>query len=117
MALSIEVSGLDAYGVGLLSPTRPEFDEFARPLLGERIADVGLRLKPMLVIVSNENVRTVVSLSLVWRVTHRDGRTTEFWAHTSFPEVICGDVVLSYHPAGLETGQRRIEAYGLVIHG
>jgi hypothetical protein len=28
-----------------------------------------------------------------------------------------GDVVLSHHPAGLETGQRRIEANGLVIHG
>jgi len=56
-------------------------------------------------------------LSLVWRVTHRDGRTTQFWGHTSFPEVICGDVLLSHHPAGLETGQRRIEANGLVIHG
>jgi len=116
MALSIRVDGLDSYGIELLSPTRREFDEFARPLLGERIADVGLKLKPMLVIVSNENVRTVVSLSLVWRVTHRDGRTTEFWGHTSFPDVICGDVVLSHHPAGLETGQRRIEANGLVIH-
>lgn len=117
MALSIRVNGLDAYGVELLSPRRSEFDEFARPLLGERIADVGLRLKPMLVIVSNENVRTVVSLSLVWRLTHRDGRTSRFWGHTSFTEVICGDVVLSHHPAGLETGQRRIEANGLVIHG
>jgi hypothetical protein len=82
MALSIRVDGLDSYGIELLSPTRREFDEFARPLLGERIADVGLKLKPMLVIVSNENVPTVVSLSLVWRVTHRDGRTTEFWGHT-----------------------------------
>ena len=117
MALSIRVTGLDAFGVKLLSPTQPEFDEFARPLLGERIADVGLRLKPMLVIVSNENVRTVVSLSLVWRVTHRDGRTTQFWGHTSFPEVICGDILLSHNPVGLETGQRRIEANGLVIHG
>ena len=116
MALSIRVDGLDADGVELLSPTRPEFDEFARPLLGERIADLGLRLKPMLVIVSNENVRTVVSLSLVWRVTHRSGQTTRFWGHTSFPDVICGDLVLSQHPAGLETGQRRIEANGLVIH-
>jgi hypothetical protein len=62
VALSIRVNGLDAHGVDLLSPTRPEFDEVARPLLGERIADTGLRLKPMLVIVSNENVRTVVSL-------------------------------------------------------
>jgi hypothetical protein len=69
----------------------------------------------MLVIVSNENVRTVVSLSLIWSVTHRSGRTTRFWGHTSFPDVIYGDVVLSHHPAGLETGQRRIEANG-VIH-
>lgn len=117
MGLTVRVDGLDAYGVQLLSPTRPEFDDFARPLLGQRIADVGLRLKPMLVIVANEHVRTVVSLSLVWSVTHRDGRTTRFWGHTSFPDVICGDIVLSHHPAGLDRGQRRIEANGLVIHG
>jgi hypothetical protein len=115
MALSVRVSGLDAYGVELFSPTRPEFDEFARPLLGERIANVGLRLKPMLAIVSNENVRTIVSLSLIWHVIHRDGTTGRYWSHTSFPDVICGDV--SHDPAGLQTGQRRIEAYGLVIHG
>ena len=117
MALSIRVNGLDAYGVELLSPTRPEFDDVARPLLGERIADLGLRLKPMLVIVSNQDVRTVVSLSLIWSVTHQSGRTTQFWGHTSFPNVICGDVVLGHHPAGLETGQRRIETNGVVIHG
>ena len=117
MALSIRVKGLDLYGVGLLPPTRQEFDELARPLIGERIADAGLRLKPMLVIVSNENVRTVVSLSLVWCVTHRDGRTSQFWGHTSFPDVICGDSVLSNQPAGLGTGQHRIEANGLVLHG
>ena len=116
MALSIRIKGLDACGVELLSPIRPEFDELARPLLGERIADIGLTLKPMLVIVSNDSNRTVVSLSLVWRVTHRDGRTRRHWGHTSFPEVICGDVLLNLQPAGLETGQRRIEANGLVIH-
>lgn len=117
MALSLRVDGLDAYGIELLSPTRPEFDELARPLLGERIADLALNLKPMLVIVSNQNVRTVVSLSVVWNVTHRSGRTTEFWSHTSFPDVICGDSVLSDHPAGLRTGERRIEANGIVIQG
>jgi hypothetical protein len=31
--------------------------------------------------------------------------------------VICGDIVLSQHPAGLATGQRRIEANGIVIQG
>jgi hypothetical protein len=115
MELSVRVTGLDAHGVELFSPTRADFDEFARPLLGERIANVGLRLKPMLVIVSNENVRTIVSLSLIWHVIHRDGTTGRYWGHTSFPDLICGDVYQD--PAGLKTGQRRIEAYGLVIHG
>ena len=63
MALTIHVNGIDAHGVGLLSPERPEFDEIARPLLGERIADIGLRLKPMLVLVSNDSA-AIVSLSL-----------------------------------------------------
>ena len=84
MGVSIRVDGLDADGVELLSPTRAEFDELARPFLGERIADVGLRLKPMLVIVSNENVQTIVSLALVWCVTHRDGRTSRFWGIRAF---------------------------------
>jgi hypothetical protein len=114
--LSIRVDGLDAHGIELISPTRPEFDELARPLIGERTADVGLRLKPMLVIVSNASMRTVVSLSLIWRVSYRDGRIREFWGHTSFPDVICGDVILNHYRAGLETGQRRVEANGLVIH-
>ena len=47
MTLSIRIKGLDASGVELLSPIRPEFDELARPLLGERIADIGLTLKPI----------------------------------------------------------------------
>ncbi len=37
MVLSIRVNGLDKHGVELLTPTRPEFDEIARPLLGEAI--------------------------------------------------------------------------------
>ena len=117
MSLSIRVTGLEAHGVELLSPTRLEFDELARPLLGERIADVALKLKPMLVMVSNDNARTVVSLSVVWHVTNREGRTSQYWGHASFPVVICGDGVLSPHPAGLKTGERRIEANGIVIHG
>jgi hypothetical protein len=112
MALTIRASGLDADGVTLLSPTQPEFDESARPLLGERIADVALRLKPMLVIVSNHNIRTIVSLSIVWHVTYQDGSTGRTWGHTSFPEVVCGDALPDWQPAGLATGQRRIEGNG-----
>ena len=83
MALSLRVDGLDSDGVMLLSSVRPEFDEMARPLLGERIADIGLKLKPMLVIVSNQSPRTIVSLSVVWHVTHQDGRRHRVWGHTS----------------------------------
>lgn len=117
MALSIRVTGLDADGITLISPTRPEFDDVARPLLGERIADLGLQLKPMLVIVSNDSPQAVVSFSLVWHVTHHDGRTSWFWGHASFPEAICGDAAISHGSSGLLPGQRRIEANGVVIHG
>ena len=116
MALSIRVDSLDADGISLLSPTRPEFDDVARPLLGQRIADTGLELKPMLVIVSNENVQAVVSFSLVWQVTHPSGHSTRFWGHTSFPGAICGDAAIGQDSSGLATGQRRIEANGIVIH-
>ena len=116
MALSIRVDGLEPDGVSLISPTLSTFDDMARPLLGERIADIGLKLKPMLVIVSNETSQTIVSLSVVWRITHQSGRRTSFWSHTSFSDVVCGDVLFSQGPLGLEAGQQRIEANGVVIH-
>jgi hypothetical protein len=117
MGLSIRVDGLDAHGVSLLSPLRPEFDELARPLMGERIADVGLRLKPLLVIVSNETAQTIVSLSLIWRVRRLDGWKEQSWCHTSFPELVCGDVLEGRETVGLAPGHQRVEANGLVIHG
>jgi hypothetical protein len=43
MALSIRVDGLAAYGIELLSPTLPQFDDIARSLLGERIAEIAAR--------------------------------------------------------------------------
>jgi hypothetical protein len=55
MALALRVNGLDAEGVKLISPASPDFDELARPLMGERFAHVGLQLKPMLAIVSNDS--------------------------------------------------------------
>jgi hypothetical protein len=75
VALTIHVSGLD--GLAITSPISPEFDELARPLIG-RVADIGLQLKPLLVIVTNESAKTVVSFSNTWRVTHSDGRVSTF---------------------------------------
>lgn len=116
MALSISIDGLEANGVPLISPLLPTFDDMARPLLGDRIADIGLKLKPMLVIVSNQTSHTIVSLSVVWRIKHRSGRQTSFWSHSSFADVVCGDVLVSPGPLGLQAGEQRIEANGIVIH-
>jgi hypothetical protein len=114
MPYSIHVQGLD--GLTLLSPADPGFDAVATPMLG-RVASLALRLKPFLVIVSNQSPRTVVSFSKNWRVTHGDGRTTMFREAVSFPHAVCGDALVSRDPAGFDPGARRIEANGVVIQG
>ena len=57
MGLALRVNGLDDYGVRLISPASPDFDTLARPLMGERIAHIGLQLKPMLAIAQYRIVR------------------------------------------------------------
>jgi len=117
MALALSLTDLDNEGVRLISPASPDFDDLARPLMGERIAHIGLQLKPMLVIVANDSPQTIVSLSIVWRVTHEGGRTSRFWGHASFPETVCGDVLISHQPDAVPAGSRRLEANGIVLHG
>jgi hypothetical protein len=117
MPLALSVNGLDDEGVRLISPASPDFDDLARPLMGERVAHIGLQLKPMLVIVTNDSPHTIVSMSVVWHVTHEGGRTSRFWGHASFPESVCGDVLISHDPEAIPPGSRRLEANGLVLHG
>jgi len=114
MPVPIHVHGLD--GLTLLSPTEPTFDTVATPLLG-RVAELALRLKPFLVIVSNVSQQTVVSFAKKWCVTHASGQSTTFREQVSFPHVVCGDARVCRDPAGLAPGARRIEANGVAIHG
>jgi hypothetical protein len=116
VALSIHVRGFDDDGVKLIPPTTDDFDALARPLIG-RVADIGLKLKPMLVVVSNESPRTIVSFSKIWKVRHKDRRTTSIRSHTSFPEFLCGDAFLRRDSQALPPGGQRIEAANLVIQG
>jgi hypothetical protein len=114
MGLSVHVQGLD--GLRVIPSTDPQFDTLATPLLG-RISEIVLKLKPMLVLVSNESNEKVVSFSKTWRVTHHDGRTSTSRDHTSFPESVCGDVCSRRQEINLAPGAIRIEAHGVVIHG
>jgi hypothetical protein len=113
--VNLTVTALDGHGVSLLPPTAPEFDRIARPLIGERVADLALGLKPMLTIVSNAREATIVSFSVVWHVTHPSG-TTRCWGHASFPKAVCGDV-LAADEVGLRAGDRWVHARQVAIHG
>ncbi len=117
MPLALSLNDLADEGVTLISPETPGFDDLARRLMGERVAHIGLRLKPMLTIVANDSPQTIVSLSIVRRVTHEGGRTSTHWQHASFPEAVCGDVAISHAPDALPSGSRRLDAPDLVLHG
>jgi len=96
MDLPIRVKAFDEHGITLIPPTHTDFDVLARPLIG-RVADIGLKLKPMLMIVSNESPQTVVSSSKTWTARYADGRTSAIRSHTSFPEAVCGDILIASH--------------------
>jgi hypothetical protein len=114
MGLSIHVRDFKADGITLIPPTDGDFDALARPLIG-RAAEIGLQLKPLLFIVSNESEQTVVAFSKTWTVRHEDGRTHTERGQTSFPEYICGDVLISNNPQALPPGGRRVESPHVVI--
>jgi hypothetical protein len=91
MTLSIRVDGLDAHGVELLPPTQPAFDEVARPLLGERIADVGLSLKyfDQFLLDGGQSVaesfapveRFLADATNQMRAGHPRGQSADLWRH------------------------------------
>jgi hypothetical protein len=84
------------------------------PLIG-RVADIGLKLKPMLMIVSNESPQTVVSYSKTWTARYAGGRTSVIRGHTSFPETVCGDILIANDPEALPPGAKRVETARVVI--
>src|SRR6476646_10069178 len=116
MDLSIHVKAFDEHGIKLVPPTSSDFDALARPLIG-RVADIGLKLKPMLAIVSNESPNTVVSYSNTWTARYAGGRTSVIRSHTSFPATVCGDVLNATDPDALPPGGKRVETASLVIQG
>src|SRR5579859_7544606 len=115
--MDLRITDLTVHGVRLIPPTDPSFDNLTRPLIGERAADPVLKLKPMLVIVSNESDQPIASLSLVWTVRYQDGRTNRHWTHASFPWAISGLEPRDPEDKGIRPGSQRIEAKGIVVHG
>jgi hypothetical protein len=115
--LAITIDDLPDHGVTLVSPQDSQFDALARPLIGERVADVVLQMKPMLTIAANDSDKTIVSFSVVWETTRSDGRTSRHWGHTSFPKAVCGDLTPGGDDEPFATRTRRMHATDVVIHG
>jgi len=115
--LSVSIEDLASDGVALISPADPSFDVLARPLIGNRVSDVALRLKPMLTIVVNDSGRTIVSYSVVWEVAQAGRGPDWYWGHASFPNAVCRDVVPGRDQDGFASGNRRIHALDVVVHG
>jgi hypothetical protein len=113
----VRVRGLDDHRVRLISPESPGFDVLAGPLMHERVAPVGLQLKPMLAIVANDSPQTIVSVAIVWRITHAEGRTSRCWGHFSFPETVVGDALIRRGADAIWPGRHYLAANSLVIHG
>jgi hypothetical protein len=115
--VDVRVRDLTAHGVRLIPPTDPTFDGIGRPLIGERVADSVLRMKPMLVIVSNESEQTIASFSIVWTTRYEDGLADTTWTHASFPSAISGLDTIKPDEEAIRPGDRRIEGKGIVVHG
>jgi len=116
MIISVRVP--DSPDVSLIPPTDSRFDELARPLIGEPMADLALKLKPLLAIVENRSPLTIVSASIMWRVRYGDGRHGSYWGHMSEPEIICGDTItIRGTRQAIGPGGRSIHANGILIQG
>jgi len=118
MALAISIKAFEDAGITLIPPTVADFDALAAPLIG-RVAPIGLKLKPMLAIVSNDSADVVVSYSKTWTVRYAGGRTNTIPSHTNFPDVVCGDTSIGPERDrhALPPGAKRVETANVVIHG
>ena len=103
MSLPVHVHGLD--GVRLVSPTEPGFDNLAGPMIG-RIADRALKLKPLLVIVTNDSTQTVVAFSHQWTVRHQNWANDDLQRQRQSSPCGMRDVVVSRGQPGLPVRQQ-----------
>jgi hypothetical protein len=87
MRCQIQVKGLDADGVMLISPTDPVFDSRLFSLLPEG-APVAFELKPCIAIVSNESSRIVVAYSVTFWFTFRSGESHRQSIQFKYPDAV-----------------------------
>jgi hypothetical protein len=110
MTTDIQLRGLESEGIFLISPSAPEFDSLVQSLF-KGSADLLLKLKPFMTIVSNHSDRTIVAFTLKWTTGH--GRHITF-SQRKYPDAVTGLVVARDNE--ILPGEQRIVPKGIEIH-
>ncbi len=110
--LSVQVTGLDGEGVSLISPTSPGFDDLITKLMANEATAMAQRLKPYMVVVSNQTSHTVVAYNLLWKLTNRDGSTENKFVQRKYPDAVAGAPGTEASPPGhaISPGEKRLSA-------
>jgi hypothetical protein len=108
-AISVTTETFSYPGVSIVGPTDPSFEGEVRKLFGERAA-IAEKLAPFLLILKNENPRTIVAYTATWRIKGADGNEMPLSVRYMYPMAISGPVVKDDLPRDREvrTGEERL---------
>ena len=112
----IEIADFEPEGVTLLPVIAADFESRAEAILGDH-APPAFDLAPYLVIVRNQNPRTIVAYTVAWTVTGRHGASHVKYTQYKFPDAVAGT---SHGLSLLEgrevrTGEQRLHGLGFEL--
>jgi hypothetical protein len=112
MPPSIHVTSWETEGITLASPADPDFDSLSRSLFKGNVEEL-LKLKPFLVVVSNQSPRTIVAYTLRWRVRLLNGKQVTTFSQAKYPDAVAGAVPSRGNE--IRSGEQKIAAKGIEI--
>lgn len=86
MNLEIQVTGLDAKGITLVSPVNANFDSLIRSLFKGNSNEL-LKLKPFMTVIRNSSAHTVVAYTTAWTM-RKHGRTSINYSQHKYPDAV-----------------------------
>jgi hypothetical protein len=110
----VHATGLDSYGVKLISPSSPDFDSraaVAAPGWSAFLNDV----KPYVVLVSNESGRKIVAFAVSWTVVAGSGLSEKQGSLTRDPDGIVADFDVPASHDSILPGRQKAIGFGIEI--
>ena len=114
MQPAVHVTGLDSYGVKLISPLNPDFDSqaaVAAPGWTAFLNDV----KPYVVLVSNESGRKIVAFAISWTVTAGSALSEKQGSLVRDPDGIVADFDIPASHYSIPSGRQKLVGFDFEI--